>query len=70
MFETCFSTLRRVIAQLLTDRLIGAAFGDQLEHLTLARSERLQWAVVGRAGSEEARHDQRIQRRAAADDVP
>ena len=43
---TCFWTPRCAELESLADRLVGAALGDQLEHLALARAERRQRPVV------------------------
>src|SRR4051812_46701135 len=51
------------------DRLVRAALGDQREHLTLARRQRLQQASLGRI-PQQPRHDLGIEGGAAGGDAP
>ena len=53
----------------LGDRLVRAPFGHQLEHLALARSQRIQ-RVVGSPAPEELADDGRVERRSALADAP
>ena len=66
---TCFWTPRGAELELLADRLVRAALGDQLEHLALARGERRQRTVVARARQQPG-DDLRVERGAAGGDAP
>ena len=66
--ETCFSHAAQRDLHPLGDGLVGEALGDQLEHLALARGQRLQRPVVAGA-REQAGHDLGVERRAAVGDA-
>ena len=68
MLVTCFSTARGGHDELLGDRLVRPALRHQLEHLPLARGERVE-RIVAASAPHESRDHGGVERRAALGDA-